>query len=178
MTSGLRQAVFFVLLIGVAAVGYRYMVKPANQRLAAAKQRVEGKRAKLAEFEQATAKTDDLNKQLEQLQEAVRFFESKLPPTSEVHKILEQVTVIAQKQGLKPKTIRTLQQKNNSGYVEQPLNMKLVGNFTSFYSFLLEMEKLPRIMKLRELKLEKANDAEGQVGAEFIVSIFFQNNAA
>ena len=178
MTSGLRQAVFFLLLIGVAAAGYQYMIKPANRKLAEAKQKLEGKRAKLAEFEQATAEADDFNKQLEQLQEAVRFFESKLPPTSEVHKILEQVTVIAQRQGLQPKTIRTLVQKNNSGYVEQPMTMKLVGSFTSFYAFLLELEKLPRIMKLRELKLEKDSQGEGQIGAEFIVSIFFQNQAA
>jgi type IV pilus assembly protein PilO len=178
MTSGLRKAIFFVLLIGVAGAGYRYMIKPANQRLAEARQRVEGKRAKLAEFEDATTKAEDLNKQLEQLQEAVRFFESKLPPTSEVHKVLEQVTVIAQKQGLQPKTIRTLQQKDNSGYIEQPMNMKLVGNFNAFYAFLLELEKLPRIMKLRELKLQKLNDTDGQVGAEFILSVFFQNNAA
>ncbi len=178
MTSGLRKAVFFLLLIGVTAAGYQYMIKPANQNLAEARQRVGGKRAKLAEYEEATAKAEDLNKQLEQLQEAVRFFESKLPPTSEVHKVLEQVTVIAQKQGLQPKTIRTLQQKNNSGYIEQPMNMKLVGDFTSFYSFLLELEKLPRIMKLRELKLDKQNAGEGKVGAEFILSIFFQNQAA
>jgi len=178
MASGLRKAVFFLLLIGVTAAGYQYMIKPANQLLAEAKQCVEGKRAKLTEFEEATAKAEDLNKQLEQLQEAVRFFESKLPPTSEVHKVLEQVTVIAQKQGLKPKTIRTLQQKDNNGYIEQPMNMKLVGDFTSFYSFLLELEKLPRIMKLRELKLDKQNMNEGEVGAEFILSIFFQDNAA
>lgn len=178
MTSGLRQAIFFVLLVGVAAIGYQGMIRPANRKLAEAKQKLEGKRAKLADFEEATGNTEDLNKQLEQLQEAVRFFESKLPPTSEVHKVLEQVTVIAQKQGLKPKTIKTLQPKDNSGYVEQPLNMKLVGNFTSFYSFLLELEKLPRIMKLRELKLEKQNSSEGEIGAEFILSIFFQNKTA
>jgi Tfp pilus assembly protein PilO len=134
---------------------------------------VEGKRAKLADFETATSQAEDFNKQVEQLQEAVRFFESKLPPTSEVHKVLEQVTVIAQKQGLKPKTIKTLVQKDNSGYIEQPLTMKLVGDFTAFYSFLLELEKLPRIMKLRELKLEKPADGTPRSG-RFILSIFFQ----
>ena len=178
MTSGLRKAVFFILLVAVAAAGYQYMIKPANQHLAEAKQRVDGKRAKLTEFEEATAKADDLNKQLAQLEEAIRFFESKLPPTSEIHKVLEQVTVVAQKQGLKPKTIRALVAKDNSGYVEQPLEMKWVGDFNSFYSFLLEIEKLPRIMKLRQLNLEKENTDEGKVGANFILSIFFQNKAA
>ncbi len=178
MTSGLRKVIFFVLLIGVSLGGYQYMIKPANQCLTEAKQRVEGKQAKLTEFEQATSKAEDLNKELEDLREAIRFFESKLPPTSEVHKVLEQVTVIAQKQGLTPKTIRRLQEKDNSGYIEQPLDMKLVGDFTSFYSFLLELEKLPRIMKLRELKIQKERGSDGKVAAEFILSIFFQNKAA
>ena len=175
MTSGIRKAIFFILLVGVAAIGYQFMIKPANAHLAESKISVETKLRKLAEFEKATAAADDLNKQLEQLQEAIKFFESKLPPTSQIHEVLEQVTVIAQKQGLKPKTIRTLQSKDNSGYVEQPLKMELEGNFNSFYSFLLELEKLPRIMKIRELSLDKQSKNEGQIAADFIVSIFFQN---
>ncbi len=175
MTSGLRKVVFFILLLGVAYGAYQYMIKPANSDLAAKKAQIEKKLTKLAEFEKATVAAKDLNKQLEQLEEAIEFFESKLPPKSEIHKVLEQVTVIAQKQGLKPKTIRTLKEKDNSGYIEQPLEMQLVGDFNSFYSFLLELEKLPRIMKIRELKLDKQTRDEGQIAADFIVSIFFQN---
>jgi len=174
MTGGFRKAVFFILLLGLAAVGYQCMIKPANRRLAEAKGRVETKLAKLAEFEQASAATEGLTKQLEQLQEAVEFFESKLPPTNEIDKVIRDVTVIAEKQGLKPKTIRTLTKKGNSGYIEQPLKMELGGNFNSFYSFLLELEKLPRIMKIRELELKKQTKDEGQITADFIVSIFFQ----
>lgn len=177
MNSGLRKFVFFVLLVGLTYLAYRYMIKPANSDLAKKRVEVEKNLAKLTEFEKATSAADNLNKQLEQLQEAISFFESKLPPTSEVHKVLEQVTVIAQKQGLQPKTIRTLKKKNNSGYIEQPLKMELVGNFNSFYSFLLELEQLPRIIKIRELQLKKQTKEDGQISANFIVSIFFQNNA-
>ena len=173
MTNSLRKFLFFVLLIGVSYCSYRYMIKPANIALAQKKSEVDKNLAKLAEFEKACMAAEDLNKQLEQLKEAINFFESKLPPTSEIHKVLKQVTVIAQKQGLKPKTIRTLVKKNNSGYIEQPLQMELIGNFNSFYSFLLEMEKLPRIMKVRELSLAKQPNDE--VKADFVVSIFFQS---
>ncbi|MHC4557254.1 MAG: type IV pilus inner membrane component PilO [Planctomycetota bacterium] len=178
MTGNFRKAVFFILLLGVAIVGYQYMIKPANKHLAETKGRVEAKMAQLAKFEKATAAAEDLTKQLEQLQEAIEFFESKLPPKSQIHEVLEHVTVIAQKQGLKPKTIRTLKEKDNSGYIEQPLKMELEGNFSSFYSFLLELEKLPRIMKIRELELKKQIKDEGQISADFIVSIFFQNIAS
>lgn len=177
MNSGLRKLVFFVLLVAVSYIAYRYMIKPANIRMAEQRERLEAKTAKLAEFEKATVAAEDLSKQLEQLQGAVEFFESKLPPKSEIHKVLEQVTVIAQKQGLKPKTIRTLKKENNSGYIEQPLKMELVGNFNSFYSFLLELEKLPRIMKIRELEVTKQSKHEGRIAGDFVISIFFQNEA-
>lgn len=175
MTGGLRKAMFFALVVGITIVGYQYLIKPANKHLAEAKARVEAKMAKLADFEKATAAAEDLTKQLEQLQEAIAFFESRLPPKSQIHEVLEQVTVIAQKEGLKPKTIRTLAEKNNSGYIEQPLRMELEGNFKAFYSFLLELEKLPRIMKIRELEVNKQANNEGQIAANFVVSIFFQN---
>lgn len=177
MTGGLRKAVFFALVVGITIVGYQYLIMPANKHLAEAKARVDAKMAKLADFEKATAAAEDLTKQLEQLQEAIAFFESRLPPKSQIHEVLEQVTVIAQKEGLKPKTIRTLSEKNNSGYIEQPLRMELEGNFKAFYSFLLELEKLPRIMKIRELEVNKKANTEGQIAANFVVSIFFQNEA-
>lgn len=178
MNSNFRKIVFFILLAGLAVVGYQYMIKPANKDLAEAQAKVEAKMDQLTKFEEATAAAEDMNKQLVKLQEAIEFFESKLPPTSQIHEVLEQVTLIAQKQGLKPKTIRTLTKKDNSGYVEQPLKMELDGNFSSFYSFLLEIEKLPRIMKLRELELKKKNSFEGDISANFIVSIFFQNETS
>lgn len=194
MTSGLRKAIFFVLLLGVACAAYQYMIKPANRHLAEQKTRVQAKLAKLAEFEQATAAAAGLSKQLDQLQEAVQFFESKLPPKSEIDKVLHDVTIIVQKQGLRSKRVLRLKksilrsatkdekdEKDNSGgvggprYIEQPLKMELEGNFNSFYSFLLELEKLPRIMKIRKLELKKQIKNEGQIAADFIVSIFFQN---
>jgi len=79
------------------------------------------------------------------------------------------------RQILSSKRVLRLNKKDNSGYVEQPLKMELEGNFNSFYSFLLELEKLPRIMKIRELKLVEQTKDEGKIKADFIVSIFFQN---
>jgi type IV pilus assembly protein PilO len=178
MNSNFRKVVFLILLAGLSGVGYQYMIRPANKKMAEAKTRVDTKIAQLAKFEEATVAAEDITKQLEQLQEAINFFESKLPPTSQIHEVLQQVTVIAQKQGLHPKTIKTLAMKDNNGYVEQPLKMELVGNFSSFYSFLLELEKLPRIMKIRELVLDKMSVEDGQISANFIVSIFFQNEAS
>jgi len=176
MTSGLRKFAFFVVLVGLTCAAYELMIKPANKSLAEQKSRMNDKLAKLSEFKTATTAAEGLSKQLEELQKAIDFFESKLPPTSEIDKVLRDVTVIGEEQGLKPKMIRTLRKKDNNGYIEQPLKMELVGNFKSFYSFLLELEKLPRIMKIRQLELKKQAKNEGQITTSFIVGIFFQNS--
>ena len=178
MTSGLRKVVFFILVLGVSYIAYRYMIKPANRNLAQQRARVQTKMDKLAELKKATAAANDLSRQLEQLQEAIEFFESRLPTTEEMDDVLQDVTMIGEKQGVQRKRIRRMEKKeNNTGYVEQPLEMELEGNFNSFYSFLLELEELPRIMKIREIKLEKESDKEGVVSADFVISIFFQDKA-
>ncbi len=175
MWKSLRKVVFLMLVVGLAWVGHRFVIHPAQQSLHESKERLKLNEMKLSEFERTTDVASDLTKQMGQLRDAITFFEQKLPPTSEIYSVLEQITLIAQKQGLNPKSIRTLGQKRNSGYVDQPLEMKLEGGFSAFYSFLLEIEKMPRIMKVRKLDVNKTRQLEGEVTTDCIVSIFFQN---
>jgi type IV pilus assembly protein PilO len=150
------------------------MIKPANEYLNEQKKLISEKQKKLAELEHATKIAKDLDKKLKEIEHAIEVFESKLPHTSEVHTVLENVTRIAQKHGLEAELVKALKQVENNGYIEQPLEMHLAGNFKSFYGFLLELERLDRITKIRELKLKKINKREGYTGVSFALSIFFR----
>ncbi|MDH4202354.1 MAG: type 4a pilus biogenesis protein PilO [Phycisphaerae bacterium] len=174
MTSSTRYFIFFILIVGMAYVSWAYMIKPANEHLGQERSKMEVMRGKLDELEKATAAAEDLAGQLKKIEEAIAAFESKLPPSSEIHTVLEDVTLIAQRHGLTPKSIRTQKNKDNRGYIEQPIEMELDGNFNSYYAFLLELEKLDRITKMRELRLKKT-EREGQTEAKFVMSIFFQS---
>lgn len=174
MTSSIRHLIFFVLIIGMAYVSWAYMIKPANEHLSQQRTQMEQQQSKLDELERATAAAEDLSEQLKKIEEAIEVFESKLPPSSEIHTVLENVTLIAQRHGLTPKTIRTLKSEVNRGYIEQPLEMELDGNFNAYYAFLLELEKLDRITKIRELSLKKKSKEEGQTESKFVMSIYFQ----
>lgn len=177
MNSSMRHLIFFVLIIGMAYVSWAYMIKPANADLTRQRANMEIQKAKLDELERATTAAEDLTGQLKKIEDAIAVFESKLPPSSEIHTVLENVTLIAQRHGLTPKTIRTLKNETNRGYIEQPLEMELHGNFNAYYAFLLELEKMDRITKIRELKLKKKSQSEGQTEARFVMSIFFQDVA-
>nr|MBC8378770.1 type 4a pilus biogenesis protein PilO [Planctomycetota bacterium] len=132
MNSSMRHLIFFVLIIGMAYVSWAYMIKPANQYLTEERAKMEIQKAKLNELERATAAAEDLSDQLKKIEDAIMVFESKLPPSSEIHTVLENVTLIAQRHGLTPKTIRTLKNEENRGYIEQPLEMELDGNFNAY----------------------------------------------
>lgn len=178
MSSNSRKILFFILLVGMAFVSYRYMIQPANKHLTDQQTAVKQKQDKLNELEKAMITANDLQAQLDKIEDAIRIFESKLPPTNEINTVLKDITLIARKHGLSSKTIRTLKTQENRGYVEQPLEMELNGNFNSYYSFLLELEKLDRITKIRELRLVKQSEHEGQTDARFVVSVFFQKTGA
>jgi len=177
MTGNIRKAIFFVLLLTLAYLAYAFMIKPANKDLADQREKVQQDLKVLNEIQQAQTTARDLSKQLAQMGEAINFFESKLPPHSQIHQVLQDVTLIAQKQGLSTKSIKTMARKDNNGYIEQPLQMELYGSFNSYYSFLLELEKLPRITKVRELKLRRDPKNDGAATANCVMSIFFQNKA-
>lgn len=178
MTTGIRKILFSILLAAMVYLGYQYMIKPANSALLDKKVEIRTKLDKLSKLDNsefANVTADYLDSQLEELQNTLKGLEDKLPYTNEIDKVLHSITVIVQKQGLNPKTIRTLKQKNNNGYVEQPLRMVMTGNYDAFYSFLLELEQLPRIMKINEITLKKLGKTQGQITADFTVSIFFQD---
>lgn len=176
MNSTLRKIIFFVLTVGMTYASYFYMIKPANSDLVVQKEKMDIKNAKLKKLANAPSVLEDLNKQLARLEESVKILESKLPGEKEIHTVLENVTIIAQKHGLNPKTIRTLKQNFRNGYIEQPIKMELHGDFTSYYSFLLALEKLDRITRIREMVLKKNQKKDGFTEASFVVSIFFRNS--
>jgi len=177
MNNNIRKIIFFVMTMGMTYSSYVYMIKPANRDLVLQKEKLAQKANKLRELETAPDVLEDINAQLKRLESSIEILESKLPPENEIHTVLEDVTVIAQSNGLTPKTIRTLKQKNSNGYIEQPIKMELHGDFKSYYSFLLSLEKLDRITKIREMII-KSDQKEGAMKASFVISIFFQNASA
>ncbi len=52
--------------------------------------------------------------------------------------------------------------------------MSLSGDFNGFYSFMLQLEKLPRITRVGQMNLAKINDRDGEMQAQLTLSIFFE----
>ena len=177
MKFGLRELLLILLLIAIPVGAYFWIFEPADKNLQNQKLKLEGKKDKLNRLQEAMAGTKDLNSQVEKLSTAVSFFEGKLPEQHEIHNILAQVTKIADSHRLETKLFKTLKPKPFANYNEQPIKMEVHGDFDAYYQFLLDVERLPRITKIREMKLEKDSNVEGAMNANFTLSIFFANKS-
>jgi type IV pilus assembly protein PilO len=174
MKFGVRELLFVVLLLAIPTSAYIWVFKPSNERTEMQRQEIQVKAQKLTSLQRALVGIKDLNEEVEKLQKAVSFFKDKLPKHHEIHRVLKQLTKIAAKHRLDTKLFKTLDPKPGSAYSEQPIKMEVSGNFHSYYEFILDLEKLPRITKVRKMKLEKVN-TNGSMKADLELSIYFDS---
>ena len=175
MKFGMRELLFVMLLVAIPLGAYWWIFKPANDRMEKQRCEVEAKAQKLANLQKALVGIKDLSEEVDKLQKAVGFFQGKLPKHHEIHRVLGQVTKIADKHRLETKTFKTLKPIPGPAYSEQPIEMEISGNFNSYYQFVLDLERLPRITKVREMKLEKNKCQEGKMIATMTMSIYFDS---
>ena len=174
MKFGLREIIFVVVMLGLLGSTNYFVFSKANKKKQDLLADIHTKQAALSNFQQATAGIEDLNNKIDELQKAITFFESKLPQEKEVDKILKEVWQMAEANQLTTKTIKTMKSQRGPSYSEQPIMLSLSGDFNGFYAFLLQLEKLPRITRVSQMKLEKINDRDGEMTAQLTLSIFFE----
>lgn len=178
MRFGIRQLIFLGVLLAVPLASFFMVFQPQNRDITRAKGEIGVKRAMLEKLRTATAQNSDLEKSNAEMKTAISAIEARLPSDKEVDMVLRDVAQTAARCGLKlPKFQKTDKALAAGLAVEQPLSVELTGDFDGFYKFLLELEKLPRITRIPDLKVTRAPDTDGNLKAEFTLSIYYQSNS-
>jgi type IV pilus assembly protein PilO len=173
MKIGFREIIFLTVMAGLLAVAFLFFKKSDKKRVDLLAD-IRKEQSDLTNLRTATAGIADMAKKLEELQQAITFFESKLPAEKEMDKILKEVWQMAESNNLTTKKVQTLRSDRSSNFSEQPIQLSLSGDFNGYYSFLLQLEKLPRITRITDMKLAKINDRDGEMTAQMTMSIFFE----
>ena len=177
MKFGIREIIFVLVMLGLLGSTNYFVFTKANKKKQDLLTDIRQKQTALSNLQAATAGIDDLNRKIEELQQAITFFESKLPQEKEIDKILKEVWQMAEANQLTTKTIKTMKSERGASYSEQPIQMSLSGDFNGFYAFLLQLEKLPRITRVTDMQLQKISDRDGAMQAQMTLSIFFEPDA-
>lgn len=174
MQFGPREAVFVLLLLAMPVAAYFFVFQPRAAEIAEARGEVIAKQTKLKELEAALKNFEDLGEEIDRLRDAITLVEQKLPGQRDVEIVLRDVWRLAAENKLTPKSVRTDKIIDTAHYAELPIKMKIVGDFAGFYTFLQELEKLPRITRMPEMKLKKQSGENGVMQADMVLSIFFE----
>ncbi len=176
MQFGLREATFVLLLLAMPVAAYFFVFQPRSTQIAEARGEISSKQAKLKELEAATKSIEDLGDEIDELRQAIELFEQKLPAQRDVEVVLRDVWRLAAENDLTPKSVRTDKIVASAHYAELPIKMTIIGDFSGFYTFLQELEKLPRITRTPSMKLKKLDKQEGEMQADMVLSIFFEGD--
>ena len=174
MRFGIRELIFVALMLGLLASTWVFVFKKADARRTSKLGEIESMDQALLNLRRATAGIDDMGRKIAELQRAIDFFASKLPAAKEMDKVLTEVSQMADANSLQSKQVKSLKTERGSAYSEQAIQMSLAGDFNGFYSFLLQLEKRPRITRVTNMNLQKINDRDGEMQAQLTLSIFFE----
>ena len=182
MKFGIREIVVILVIMAIPVLAWWFVLRPNAERSRMLAKQIDAKQTKLRELNKATATIGDLEKEIEALGQAVSFFRSKLPSEKEMDKVLQETWRLAELNAMATKSIRTgavsqeaMLVEPGGPFAEQPITMQFEGPFNGFYGFMLALEVQPRILRVREMKIEKPQKGpEGVIKADCAVTVFFE----
>ncbi|MFK7884434.1 MAG: type 4a pilus biogenesis protein PilO [Phycisphaerales bacterium] len=176
MQFGTREIVLFLTVLLLPVVSYFTIFQPQNGRIEEAKAEITHKQDMLTQLRRETARSKDLEQVNGSLQERIDEIEARLPTNKEVDQIVRQVSLLAVEAGLQPPSLKSDKPLTAARYREQPLILETQGSFDGFYQFLLDLERLPRITRVVDMKVTNSRDEGVDIAAEFTLSIYFRED--
>ena len=176
MKGSTRILVTLVAVVFVSAAAAWFLVLPVLRRAETDRAAVDNRRAQLVKLERVARRINNLQQEVGRLEGALAFFENRLPQEREVDVILREVWVIAEAKSLTPRSIRCATPELQARYNSQPITLTVEGPFGGFYEFLVGLERLPRLTKIRQMQISKSPMKEGIVQAELLMDIFFEKS--
>lgn len=173
---GILTAGILAGVVGLPIASYFMVFKPTNAEIKRAREEVDHMQSLLAKLKEESAKRTDFEKANEQLATGIKVIEERLPTNQEIDAIVRQVSELAVQSGLTPPSIKSNKALAAGLYMEQPLEMETDGTFIGFHSFLAQVEKLPRVTRIHNLRLQGETVEGAEVSATFTLSIYFQED--
>jgi len=177
MKGIVRIIVTLACLAVVTAATVLLVLRPLNARVEEDREAIEQRRTQLVKLERVARRISDLQKEIHRLEDALAFFEDRLPEEKEIDVILREVWLIAEQKALVARSVRTQTAASQPRYNLQPITISLQGTFESFYEFMLGLERLPRITKIRQMQVAKSPLQEGSVDVDLVMDIFFEKKS-
>jgi type IV pilus assembly protein PilO len=165
------------IILGMPVASYFLIFRPQNAELKKTNEQVSHLQDVLSKLREETSKNEDLVRANDEMKSAIKGIEERLPTNQEIDQIVRQVSERAVQAGLQPPAIRASRPKQAGLYMEQPLDMEVLGGFDGFVNFLTAVEQMPRLTRIHDMKIADRSTDEDEVRITFTLSIYFLENS-
>ncbi len=179
MRFGLREIMFLLVLVAVPVAAYFFVFQPRSLEIAQAREEIQRKQDRLRLLENTTQGAGALSEQIDKLETVIEEHRQQLPDAALIDEIIRQVTEVAEAYRLRTRSIRNKDTNITPHWAERQMRVVITGDFDGFYQFLVDLENMPRLTKISDLTIERLKDTDatdGEMKADFVLSIFFENN--
>lgn len=147
---------FVAMFLGVVVAGALFDWQGQWESLSAIKQEEEQlKEAFLAKKKEAI-NLDLIKKQLTETQESFGALLKQLPSKSEMDALLTDINQAGLGRGLQFELFRPGGERVNGAFAEQPITIKVTGNYDDLGKFASDISMLPRIVTLNDISIAPA----------------------
>ena len=163
-----KIVVFIVLFLAVVAAGAWFDWQGQWESLSKAKQEEEALKETFLAKKKEAINLDLIRKQLTETQESFGALLKQLPSKSEMDALLTDINQAGLGRGLQFELFRPGPEKVVGSFAEQPITIKVSGNYDDIGKFSSDIAMLPRIVTLGEIAI---NPIGGKTAADSRLSM-------
>jgi len=152
-------AVLVFAVIGF--LGWQYDVKELRENLASARQKEVALSSEFETKQRKAANLPALKQQLEDIKETFGDLLKRLPNKTEVAELLVDISQQGLGAGLEFELFKPGSERPEDFYVELPIQIRVIGEYHEFGTFISGVSDLPRIVTNHDIKI--ATDKAGRM---------------
>ena len=150
-----REHVLAAVLAAVPIAAWFFVFQPRNTDINTIRAATDAMQTTLTRLKELGREVGDITIAVEKAQTNLEQFRENIPDAEEVDDLLGEIDAIAIRHSLEVASVRTLAQVDAPEYSELPISLRIEGTFLGTYGFLSDIERLPRVTRIRDLELKR-----------------------
>ncbi len=150
-----KIVVAILVFVAIGFAGYKTDIKDQRIALEQVREKEERARKKFEKKQQKAANLPALKQQLEDIKETFGDLLKRLPNKTEVAELLIDISQQGLGAGLEFELFKPGKERPADFYVELPIQIRVVGDYHEFGSFISGISDLPRIVTSHNIKISQ-----------------------
>lgn len=186
MKMNRREWIIVGLMLGLLLAAWLFVLHPRGKDIDLMQAQIREKNRVLEDMETFRPRAvGNLKKDIAELQRIVSDQQARLPRGEKIEKVFQDLSTLAKASDLRIHQIRTNQttpspseEQQSSKTQQQGFVLELEGTFPGIQSFLEQLEKQPRILRVDELRiLRVSKESDDAVHANLNLRVFYRKGA-